>query len=366
MGCMEPVLTAVDAPQGAPSHNNKSLYIVITLLLAAVIALAIWVWMLRLDSPEILPSPTPSVMVETEWEVHIDAVHGFSFWYPRGLEGRDFTSETGNEDVSSYHGYTAPNGESGTIGIVVFSTPLTQITTLYSGPRPFSDFPSITLDGRVAYFHSDGDAGCGGTTYYIPLTDNAHAELTFGDCEGQLVSMRPDISAVLQSFKFSSEPGPAPSYPPQGGVTLDRWDTFSSEHFTLSFKVPPGFVVTDRPDSILVSYGPLHEFEIGSDNAFFRLIRYAPPHTTKQNRMDTYRAELSYPVEYEVVVDGFSFPSLSGTDKGRYEGLSAGTIVAVFFDASWVEYQQRPGGGEATYDTMNLGRFIVDSMVFRK
>jgi len=360
-------------PLGARTpHAHPALYVVVGFLSAVILAGAAWVfWPRSANAP--LPSPSASASpVESPpsaaqgpaaWRPHTDTDAGFSLWYPATLE-RMTLRELPDQVAVSYVQYGGPVNEGGSFTLAVYDTPLTSIRTFYEGELPLSRFETVPVDGRIAYRYRDGDAGCGGTSYFIPLTPSSYAVLAAVSCEGDLVRVTNDLETMLGSFRFSATPGPMPEEDPKSGIPTSAWLPFSSQYFTLSFKVPPGFVVTDRPNAILISHGPLQEYEIGSDNAFFRLIRYTGSET-KAGQLAAYRRALSYPAESQTEVDGIMFPTIAGTDIGRYEGTSAGSVVAIFFEKSWLEYLQ-PSPENPAFDAFTLGRYILSTFRFSK
>jgi hypothetical protein len=115
----------------------------------------------------------------------------------------------------------------------------------------------------------------------------------------------------------------------------DGWgeERFSSEHFTLSFEVPPGYEVTESLDRIHVSEGPFEEYAIGGNNAILTLARYTDTYP-KERAVSDVRETMRDISDLQIQIDDEAFPLITGTDYGSLEGSSAGDVFYVVFPKS--------------------------------
>jgi hypothetical protein len=140
---------------------------------------------------------------------------------------------------------------------------------------------------------------------------------------------------------------------------------FSSKYFTISFLFPSGFEVRDQQNSIRIAKAPFTDRDIGDDNAFFGLTRYSQ-YNTQETEPARYRKLLMNQKESTIMIDGGTFPTLSGEDWGRFEGTSAGKVFVVFFPKSWLEIIERPANADQTFDPIAVGKKILSTMKFSK
>jgi len=143
------------------------------------------------------------------------------------------------------------------------------------------------------------------------------------------------------------------------------WAPFKSSYFTLSFKVPSGFEVKEAQNYILVARSPYYTTDIGSDNAFLYIKRYDEL-KTRENMIASYKKSLKNWRESQVVIDGASFLAIEGTDIGSFEGDSAGQIMVVFFNASWLQIMERPANKDQDFDPIVIGNEILETFKFSK
>lgn len=148
-------------------------------------------------------------------------------------------------------------------------------------------------------------------------------------------------------------------------ISLLQEIPFSSENFTLSFVLPSGFDVRDRPNSIRIARTPFVDREIGDDNAFFGITRYNQ-YNTMESELARYRKLLLDLKESANVIDGTSFITLSGKDWGRFEGDSAGNVLVILFPKSWLEIIERPANASQSFEPLTVGKKILSTMRFSK
>jgi hypothetical protein len=147
-------------------------------------------------------------------------------------------------------------------------------------------------------------------------------------------------------------------------INMD-WLPFKSSYFTLSFKVPSGFEVKETQNHILVAKSPYYTREIGDDNSFLFLNRYDELNT-RESMITSYKKSLKNWKESQVIIDGSSFLTIKGTDIGSFEGDSAGQIIAVFFNASWLQITERPANKDQDFDPIAIGNDILSTLKFSK
>lgn len=141
------------------------------------------------------------------------------------------------------------------------------------------------------------------------------------------------------------------------------WIPFESSYFTLSFKIPQGFEVKENQDHLLVAKSPYYTLDIGSDNAFLALTRY-DENNTRERAIALYKKTLKNWEESSIVIDGSTFLAIKGIDVGSFEGDSAGRVVAVFFDASWLQIVERPANQDQDFDPIAIGNEILSTFKF--
>jgi hypothetical protein len=129
--------------------------------------------------------------------------------------------------------------------------------------------------------------------------------------------------------------------------------------------LPADFEVRDRQNSIRIAKAPFYDREIGDDNAFFGLTRYNQ-YNTQESETARYRKLLKDLRESTIVIDGSSFPVLSGEDWGRFEGTSAGKVFVVLFPKSWLEVMERPANASQTFDPIAVSKQFLATMKFSK
>lgn len=198
--------------------------------------------------------------------------------------------------------------------------------------------------------------------HIVALADRGAIPLSITD-KGQYVT-RGEMAEMIYRVKAEDDVLPSRTYDELEYSTHD-WVPFSSEHFTLSFKHPAGFVVIDTPDSIRISQAPYRTSEIGSDSAFFSLVRY-DEYRTREAKLAEYREYVKNLTESTVEVDGTSFVMLQGEDWGRYEGRTAGRVAVVFFEKSFLEIVRFPGVGPTDFDAVDTGLGILSTFRFSK
>ena len=140
------------------------------------------------------------------------------------------------------------------------------------------------------------------------------------------------------------------------------WTDFSSKYFSLSFKVPPGYDVYDSPNYIAVAKGKYQTRDIGDDNAFFSIARFTGSYT-KDKAVADLKLGLKNITNRSIVVDGSTFPTIEGIDAGRYEGSSAGKVLAIVFDKSLLYAIQWPLISKE-FDGIDIAQQIISSLKF--
>lgn len=183
-----------------------------------------------------------------------------------------------------------------------------------------------------------------GSYMILDLGDKAVAIHSFGIADNE-------IDQIFSTFTFTTPP-------------TAEWTNFSSQYFTLSFMVPPGFEVIDATNSIRIAQIPYTTRAIGDDTAFFALTRYAPGDTMPARKAAYLGINPDAYTQSTIMVDGTSFPMVTGTDPGRFEGTSAGKIIAVFFEKSFVEVIERPANSDVNYDPLSLAKQILSTFRF--
>ena len=58
------------------------------------------------------------------------------------------------------------------------------------------------IDGKVAYYFGEGDAGCGGPDYRVGLNNTTQLSIRFNDCELQEPYIKDYTDQILSTFKF--------------------------------------------------------------------------------------------------------------------------------------------------------------------
>ena len=176
-------------------------------------------------------------------------------------------------------------------------------------------------------------------------------------------------SVPTPTQEINTPPKPSSSQSPISTPTATsetaNWLPFKSSYFTLSFKVPPGFEVKEGQSFILVAKSPYYTRDIGDDNAFFSLTRYNQKNT-RESELALYRKLLKNLQESNTIVDGSSFLTLKGDDWGRFEGDSAGKVVVVFFNASWLEIIERPADSDQNFNPIAIGNQVLSTFRFSK
>jgi len=157
-----------------------------------------------------------------------------------------------------------------------------------------------------------------------------------------------NFEEFYKSFRFSTD-----------------WLPFSSSYFTLSFKFPSGFEVKEAQNHILIAKSPYYTVDIGGNNSFLYLNRY-DERNTRESMIAYYKKSLKNWKESQIIVDGSSFLTIKGTDIGGFEGDSAGRIMAVFFDASWLRIMERPLNKDQDFDPIAIGNEILATFKFSK
>lgn len=141
--------------------------------------------------------------------------------------------------------------------------------------------------------------------------------------------------------------------------------SFKSSYFALSFDLPTGFEVKEDKDHISVYKVPYATREIRGDNTFFNLTRYDRTNT-QATKMVYYDELLSDQKKSKIVIDGSTFTVLEGNGSSSFEGYNPGRVMAVFFDASWLEIIERPMDEKQAFDPMIIGEQILSSFKLSK
>ncbi len=328
-------------------NNQKgSATVILLVVLVVVIAVAL-VYFVFLKKPgEVAVSPTPKEMAG--WKTYTNTEYGFEFKYPP-----QFNQIKNDSRIA----FVQQDNKGGDIQLEIKLEALNpnSIRGIY-GIIEKNKLSQVTIGDRTSYVYTDGDAGCGGPNYRIPLNTMSHLSMIFTDCELQTLYIEPFITQILSTFKFTKA---------VSNDVTSNWLPFKSSFFTLSFKTPSGFEVREDKNNILVAKSPYLTTDIGSDNAFFRLTRY-DSNNTRESKLALYRKLLKNKQESTVSVDGSSFLILKGDDWGRFEGNGAGKVVVVFFDASWLEIIERPANSNQSFDPITIGNQILSTFKFTK
>lgn len=234
------------------------------------------------------------------------------------------------------------------------------------------DKPSLLVDAignKTLQFSPDGKyivygAQEGDKIWWIveeatPDPDNATVS-TLQDVKIQASSSVPPTSLAASSSSEQNSSSIAVPTPLPVSHT-----PFHSAYFTLSFSIPSGFEVKEDKNYVAIAQSPYYTRDIGDDNAFMRLTRY-DRYRTREGQIALYRKLLKNFQESHTMVDGSSFLTLKGDDWGRFEGDSAGKVVVVIFEASWLEIIERPANKDQNFDPVGIGGQILSTFRFFK
>lgn len=198
-----------------------------------------------------------------------------------------------------------------------------------------------------------GDAGGQGLPYvaYSTLKDGNVWNLAFyGDA-----MMSAQELQILSTFKFTS---------PTSAVPTD-WKSFSSKYFTLSFKVPPGFVVTEDQNTITLFYGEPQQGEYGAPaNQSAILVRYNATYSKDFAIRNFKQVYLKNFYESVIVVDGRTFPVYSGSAVVSEGGCGGSNALMIPFDLS--SFQTCGPSSWNPHMTPDLAKQILSTFRFSK
>lgn len=148
---------------------------------------------------------------------------------------------------------------------------------------------------------------------------------------------------------------------PQGQIS--EWTVFNSKYFNLSFEIPSRFDVYDSKNYIAVAEKKYEVSDIGSNNAFFSIRRF-DRNFTKEKAIADARRLLKNIKESQITIDGAEFLKIEADDYGRYEGVSAGKIVEVFFEKSLLHVESGRSDAVPTFDVLTVAEKIISTVRF--
>jgi hypothetical protein len=134
-----------------------------------------------------------------------------------------------------------------------------------------------------------------------------------------------DWKKVINTFKFTS---------PTSSVPAD-WKTYSSKYFTLSFKIPPKFVVTEEQNAMQLFYGEPQPAEYGAPaNQVASILRFNQSYS-KDVAISNFKQYFPRNFhESTIVIDGRSFPLYSGSAVAGEGGCGTENVLMVPFNLS--------------------------------
>jgi len=140
-----------------------------------------------------LDTATAEVIDKTpNWKTYTNTQYGFSFQYPDTLVERNMQ-------------FLPQNDQGGTaqVRIVEESLDKNSVEGFY-GITEQSRLTEVSVAGKAAYYFNEGDAGCGGPDYRVPLDANHHLSIRFVDCESQTPYIQSFINQILSTFQFTA------------------------------------------------------------------------------------------------------------------------------------------------------------------
>ncbi len=139
-------------------------------------------------------SPTATVNPTADWKTYTNTQYGFEFKYPTRMSEKSFPDWLTT--------FTAGSG--GSVGLNIKSGTLSKdkVVSIY-GPVPTNQINEKQIAGQTAYYFNEGDAGCGGHKYFIPLKNN-YLIMQFSDCEDQTPHLTlQEEDQILSTFKLT-------------------------------------------------------------------------------------------------------------------------------------------------------------------
>ncbi len=210
---------------------------------------------------------------------------------------------------------------------------------LYSTPG-VSEFIPSDMDS------SSSDAQCTPKESVI----NSKIDYLFNQKDSVLERSLNTAIEIASTFQVSNQ-----------AADTSTWKTFSSKYFTLSFKVPLGFEVSESENTILIAKGQVIQ-GLAQDNVFFSVTRYIGT-TTQASSMENFRKNHSNIKTSVIVVDGTSFTRLDGT----YLGDDVTIESAIFLEKSGVNITPLyMGVPKPDFDRMAIGNQILSTFKFTK
>lgn len=134
------------------------------------------------------------------------------------------------------------------------------------------------------------------------------------------------------------------------------WKTFTSSQFHVSFRYPDGFEVFEVDKILNIAKGRVYDTEIGASNAFFR-ISSDSYYQEDNNRLNNASTATK-------VIGGRTFTKVTGNDKGRYEGDSAGQVVNIALDGATIHIEERPANLNQDFNVFSLADQILSTFQF--
>lgn len=217
---------------------SKNRLILIILILALVIVAGFWYFKIirpqdkgitpKNNTTETTSQPVNNEVVDTtNWKTYRNEDLGFEIKYPALL------SNTGQDKNDTFffdknHNYILHTE------VIRGKLDPSKINSMF-GSVNSKDIEQIEMNGVKAYRFKEGDAGCGGYDYRLPLTTEEHLKLFFVTCDDTEFVYEKEI---VSSLKFLERP-----------VNAGNWKTYKNEELGLEIKYPNSWFVTEENDS---------------------------------------------------------------------------------------------------------------------
>lgn len=273
---------------------------------------------LPLSSPTTSPTADPIA----DWKTYANAQYEFEFRYP--ADWPTPTLRTGDNTPYLELGKIMKGACEGSdcspyLIWIDMSENADEVLQVLRNNELISNIQSTQSAGfRRVTFNEDGICSFGNAHWFTPAR-TYKLRMRCGDTSD------PTFNQLIATFKFIEPTSTVPA----------NWKSFSSKYFTLSFKVPPGFVVTEEQNTIKLFYGEPQQGEYGAPaNQSAILTRYNGSYSRSvaiQNFKEVHSKNF---YESTIVVDGRTFPLYSGSAMAGEGGCSSQNVLMVPFDLS--------------------------------